>query len=67
MNKNTGRYCLQILREFDNKTNLETWVTTEKCSESLDILMQFMSQGTRIVDSHRNNREVRRNFNRDNW
>lgn len=65
--QNRNRYCLQKLREYDKRTKLETWVSTERCSDSLDILMYFMSHGTRIVDTHHNNREVRRNFDPDKW
>ncbi len=65
--QSTSRYCLQKLREYEVKTKLETWVSTERCSDSLDVLMYFMSQGCRIVDTHHNNREVRRNFDPEKW
>lgn len=61
------RYRLEKLREYDHKTKSETWVSAEKYSDHLDILMQFMSHSTRIVDTHHNNREVRRNFDPDMW
>lgn len=64
---NMSRYCLQKLREYNEKTKLEIWVSTERCSDSLDVLMYFMSQGSRIVDTHHNNREVRKNFDPDKW
>ncbi|OPH61791.1 hypothetical protein BC351_00695 [Paenibacillus ferrarius] len=61
------QYCLEKLRNYNKSTKSETWIPTERYSDSLEALSCFLADGYRIVDTHSNNREVRRNFDSENW